>query len=249
MTVDLSRRAVDARELMDDPHADEYMLGRTYERFPFVNAVVSRWRSVYRRDIRPLAREKPLRILDVGAGGGDVSRAIAAWARRDSLSVEVTALDADPRAIRWARSRGATIEGSAVEYRCAYTGELADAGERFDVVISNHLLHHLSRDELAVVLRDCVRLVGDGDGDGDRGLVIHRDIERTRFAYRAFAAATWPFAKNLLADSFIRADGLTSIRRAYTADELTSAAPPGWQVRRAFPARLELRWEAADAGS
>lgn len=243
MTVDLAYRAVDARELMDDPHADEHMLERTYERFSFVNALVSRWRSVYRRDIRPRARERSLRILDVGAGGGDVSRAIVAWARRDSFSVRVTALDADPRAIRWARSRGGGVEGSVVEYRCAYTGELAEAGERFDVVISNHLLHHLSRDELAVVLGDCARLVGD------HGLVIHRDIERTRFAYRAFAAATWPFAKNLLADSFIRADGLTSIRRAYTAGELASAVPKGWRVRRAFPARLELRWEAVNAGS
>ena len=242
MSVDLTDRAVDARELMDDPHADEYLLGRTYERFPLVNAVVSRWRSVYRREIRPRAREKPLRILDVGAGGGDVSRSIAAWAHRDALSVSVTALDADPRAIRWARSRGDGAAGDAVEYRCAYTSELADAGERFDVVISNHLLHHLSADELTVVLEDCVGLVDDG-------IVIHRDIERSRFAYRAFAAATWPFAGNLLADSFIRADGLTSIRRAYTAGELASAVPVGWQVRRAFPARLDLRWVGADAGS
>lgn len=238
MTVDLATRAVDARELMDDPHADTLMLERTYERFSLVNAVVSRWRSVYRREIRPRARRTPLRILDVGAGGGDVSRAIAAWARRDSLSIAVTALDADPRAIRWARSRG-----GGVEYRCAYTAELADTDELFDVVLSNHLLHHLSDDELTAVLRDSVRLVGDG------GLVIHRDIERSRFAYRGFAAMTWPFAKNLLADSFIRSDGLTSIRRAYTAVELEAAVPPGWRVRRASPARLELRWEDADARS
>ncbi|WP_300266737.1 methyltransferase domain-containing protein [Microbacterium sp.] len=238
MAVDLTSRAVDARELMDDPHADQDMLERTYERFSLVNAVVSRWRSVYRRDIRPRAQQAPLRVLDVGAGGGDVSRAIAAWASKDALPITVTALDADPRAIQWARGRG-----SAVEYRCAYTGELADADERFDVVISNHLLHHLSGDELAGVLRDCARLVGDG------GIVIHRDIERSRFAYRAFAAATWPFAATLLADSFIRVDGLTSIRRAYTADELASTAPSGWRVRRAFPARVELRWEASRAGS
>lgn len=223
---------------MDDQHADPVMLDRTYERFPLINAVVSRWRAVYRREIRPRARRRPIRLLDVGAGGGDVSRALAAWSRRDGLKVAVTALDADARAIAWARSRG-----SGVEYRCAHTSELAEAGEEFDLVISNHLLHHLGSDELATVLRDSVALVPDG------GLIMHRDIERSRFAYLGFSVGTWPFARNLLADSFIRPDGLTSIRRAYTASELASVAPSGWQVRRAFPARLELRWEAADAGS
>jgi hypothetical protein len=30
--------------------------------------------------------------------------------------------------------------------------------------------------------------------------------------------------------SYIRQDGLTSIRRSYTAAELRAAAPPGWTV-------------------
>ena len=236
MRGDLAVREVDARELMDDPHADPRMLERTYERFALVNAVVSRWRTVYRRDVRPRARKGPVRILDVGAGGGDVSRAIARWSRRDGLTVDVVALDADARAIRWAKSRG-----GGVEYRCAHTTELVGAGEVFDIVISNHLLHHLSQGELQETLADSTRLVSG------EGLVVHRDIERSRFAYRAFAAGTLPFAKNLFAGSFIRPDGLTSIRRAYTASELSSVAPRGWRVRRGFPARLELRWEADHA--
>ncbi|GGD85850.1 hypothetical protein GCM10007269_30990 [Microbacterium murale] len=223
---------------MDDPDADLRMLERTYERFPLINAVVSRWRAVYRQDIRPLARKRPIRILDVGAGGGDVSRALADWSRRDGLAVEVTALDADARAIGWARGRG-----GGVQYRCAYTSELVDAGETFDIVISNHLLHHLSGEELSAVLRDSVALTSAG------GLVMHRDIARSRFAYLGFAVGTLPFARNLLAGSFIRADGLTSIRRAYTPAELSAVVPSGWRVRTALPARIELRYEVADAGS
>ncbi|MFA4897177.1 methyltransferase domain-containing protein [Microbacterium sp.] len=238
MRADLSVRAVDARELMDDPDADARMLERTYERFPLINAVVSRWRTVYRRDIRPLARQRSIRVLDVGAGGGDVSRALADWSRRDGLAVDVTALDADARAIRWARSRG-----GGVEYRCAYTSELVDAGETYDVVISNHLLHHLSGAELTALMRDSAALIPHG------GLVIHRDIARSTLAYLAFATGTLPFAGNLLSDSFIRADGLTSIRRAYTPAELSAVVPSGWQVRTALPARIELRYEVADAGS
>lgn len=238
MTVDLRSRAVDARELMDDPEADPRMLERTYARFPLVNAAVSRWGSVYRRDIRPRARRGAIRLLDIGAGGGDVSRALAAMARRDRLAVAVTALDADERAVRWAGLRG-----GGVSYRWAHADALVAAGERFDIVVSNHLLHHLTATELSALLADSVRLVEDD------GLVLHRDIARSRFAYWAFAAATWPFARNLLAGSFIRDDGLTSIRRAYTPAEIGAAAPRGWRVRQQAPARLELRWEGRDGGS
>lgn len=234
--IDLSSRAVEARELMDDPDADLRMLERTYERFSLVNAVVSRWMAVYRHDIRPFARRRPIRLLDVGAGGGDVSRALARWARRDGLLVSVTALDADARAIRWARARGGDVE-----YRCAHTSELVSNAERFDVVVSNHLLHHLTGAELPELLSDSVALVEDD------GLVVHRDIARSSFAYRSFQAATWPFARNLFAGSFIREDGLTSVRRSYTAGELTGVVADGWQLRQRFPARLELRWEAWDA--
>lgn len=72
---------------------------------------------------------------------------------------------------------------------------------------------------------------------------MHSDIARGRIAYLAFAALTRPFASRLFGGTFIREDGLTSIRRSYTAPELAACAPAGWSVHRHWPARLELRWE------
>lgn len=244
MGADLSTRAVGVRELMDDPSADPGMLERTYRRFGAVNAVVSRPGSVYRADVRPRARRRralggaPVRILDVGAGGGDLCRALAVRLRRDRLDAEITALDVDPRAVAWASAHDG---GAGAVYRCASSSDLVRAGERFDIVLSNHVLHHLDGAGLAGMLEDTRRLVPED------GLVAHHDIARSRLASAAFAAGTWPFSGNLLAGSFIRADGLTSIRRSYTAAELAAAAPPGWVVRRGFPSRLQLRWEPADA--
>jgi SAM-dependent methyltransferase len=95
----LRLRASDAVELMDDPDCDPEILSRTYDYFRYVNAAVSGWRGVYRREIRPLlstARESTL--LDIGSGGGDVARALARWAARDGLLLTVTAIDPDARA-------------------------------------------------------------------------------------------------------------------------------------------------------
>jgi 2-polyprenyl-3-methyl-5-hydroxy-6-metoxy-1,4-benzoquinol methylase len=225
---------------MDEPDADQRMLENTYRRFGAVNALVSRPGLIYRRDIRPRAASghQPLRILDVGAGGGDLCRYLVRRLRRDGLGADVTALDADDRAIRWASANDA---GAGVRYRCARTDDLVEAGEEYDVVLSNHVLHHLTELELRAILRDSEQLAGAN------GLVSHHDIRRSAVAHALFAAGTWPFSRNLLAGSFIRDDGLTSIRRSFTAAELAALVPSGWSVHGGFPFRVELRWEGSDA--
>jgi 2-polyprenyl-3-methyl-5-hydroxy-6-metoxy-1,4-benzoquinol methylase len=225
---------------MDDPAADVRMLERTYLRFRQVNAVVSRPGQLYRRDVRPRARRGGVRILDVGAGGADLCRSLAARLRRDGLTAAITALDPDVRAMRWAEEHDG---GAGVDYRCATSAQLAADGEQFDIVVSNHLLHHLTSDEVSAVLADSEKLVAPG------GVAAHHDIARSPVAYTLFAAGTAPFARNLLAGSFIRADGLTSIRRSYTATELSTLAPQGWAVQTGIPYRLQLRWEHPDARS
>lgn len=232
----LGRRDEVSAELMDDPGADLEMLERTYERFRLVNAVVSNARAVYRRWIRPrLSATEARRVLDIGAGGADLPRALLAWARADGLRMEVTAIDPDERAIAWAR-RQPPVPGLVL--RRATSRELADAAERFDVVMSNHVLHHLDGREFGALLADSERLARGG------GLAVHGDIERSRLGYAGFALGTLPFVPNLLAGTFIRADGLTSIRRSHTAAELAAMLPPGWRVRRGFPSRLEVVWGA-----
>ena len=222
---DLSRRGVDLVELMDDPGCDPRLLTETYRAFPVVNGLVAGWRHTYRRRLRPLLSSvRPTRLLDVGSGGGDVARALAAWARRDGLLLDVVAVDPDPRAHDHASARPAP----GVEFRRASSTDLVRAGETFDVVVSNHVLHHLDDDARAALLDDSARLA--------TRLVLHADIERARVAYLAYRAATWPWRTR----SFVHVDGLLSIRRSFTPGELAAVAPPGWRVERQRPFRVVL---------
>ena len=226
-------RAHGAAEFMDSPQCDPAMLTRTYRDFRVVNAVVSGWSGIYRRSIRPgLSTTTETTLLDVGSGGGDVSRALARWAVRDGLRLRVTGIDPDARAHLFATSQP-TIAG--LSFRRALSSDLVAAGEYFDIVVSNHVLHHLSVDELTGLLVDSESLA--------RRRVLHADLERSNLAYLGFAAGTWPFFRH----SYIRPDGLTSIQRSYTAYELRAVVPAGWTVSRGMPARLELSWRAPDA--
>jgi 2-polyprenyl-3-methyl-5-hydroxy-6-metoxy-1,4-benzoquinol methylase len=217
---------------MDDPGCDPELLRRTYSQFRFVNPFVSGWRTLYRRDIRPfLSSTRPSSLLDVGSGGGDVARSLARWAAREGLRLTVTGIDPDARAHEYATSLPAL---PGLTFRRALSSQLVAEGAHFDFVVSNHVLHHLSATELGGLLFDSERLCAGGR-------VLHADIARSRFAYLGFGLATLPFFHG----SYIRADGLTSIRRSYTVAELRAAVPPGWSVSHGIPSRLVLRWEAA----
>ena len=232
----LATRDERAVEQMDGPDADPRVLAKTYERFRLVNAVVSGERAVYRRWVRP--RLSPVwgtRLLDVGTGSADLPRRMLRWAQADGLRLEITAIDPDERAIAWA---DAQPRASGLRLVPVATGDLVKAGERFQIVLSNHVLHHLDGRETGALLADCERLLGPG------GIAVLGDIERSRWGYAGFWLGTLPFAGNLLAGTYIRGDGLASIRRSHTAAELAGVLPAGWRVRRAFPSRLEVAWGA-----
>ncbi|MEU8238368.1 class I SAM-dependent methyltransferase [Actinoplanes missouriensis] len=226
----LTRRDTTSQEFMDDPGCDLDRLERTYSQFTTVNRLVSGWQRVYRRWIRPrLDPDRPATLLDIGFGGGDISRALTTWAARDRLALRITAIDPDERALRHVHR----LPAAGVRFEQASSADLVARGDRYDLVISNHLLHHLDPDALAALLADSRAL--------SRQLVVHNDLSRGRAGYGFYAAVTLPFARR----SFIHQDGLLSIRRSYRRPELQAVVPPGWQVRTMFPQRLLLTHESA----
>lgn len=234
-TSGLAHRDADLRELMDDPACDPTRLRRTLERFTVVNRLISGWGGVYRAHIRPraraLGRDRPLRVLDIGCGGGDVLRRVASLARADGVEVAATGIDPDERSLAVARSRPAP----GIEYRRAHSADLVADGRTFDVVLSNHVLHHLDGEELPALLADSAAL--------SSGVVLHSDIARSRTAFAAYAVGITPLAPG----SLLRTDGLRSIRRSWTPDELAALLPDGWRVERPAPFRLLAVREASGA--
>ncbi|NKC33421.1 methyltransferase domain-containing protein [Falsiroseomonas selenitidurans] len=88
-----------------------------------------------------------LSVLDVGAGGGDALRAIAAWGARRGVALDLWGLDRSP----WA-GRHAAAHGTPAQW---ITADLFDlpAGRRFDVVVCGLFAHHLDDATLVRFLR------------------------------------------------------------------------------------------------
>ena len=217
---------------MDRPDCDPDRLRRTYQQFALVNRVVSGWHRLYRTRVRPqVAGMGAATVLDVGCGGGDLAVMLARWASKDGIQLDVTGIDPDDRAFRFAAGRR-PIPG--VEFRQASSGDLLAEGKSYDVVISNHVLHHLAAKELQQFLDDSAGLA--------RRLALHNDLTRSAAAYALFSAGALP-----LTGSYIRGDGLTSIRRSYTVPELAAVVPAGWTVEPHSPFHCLLTYRRRPA--
>ena len=105
-----------------------------------------------------------LRILDIGCGAGVLCEPLA------RLGAEIVGVDPARSAIEVARQH-ARETGVAVDYRCTTSDALADAGERFDIVVALEVIEHVADVDLFV--RHSAELVRPG------GLMILSTLNRT----------------------------------------------------------------------
>lgn len=227
-----------AAEIMDDPNCDSLLLERTYERFPVVNRFIGGWGNIYQRLLKPmLAQSRQPRLLDIGCGGGDIAIELTRRALADGIDISALGIDPDARAVDFARRASARLKlpTQALDFQEMDSAQLRETGAEFDVVISNHLMHHLDDARLRAVVEDSKAL--------SRGVVVHADIRRSAVASALFGIASLPLAPG----SLIRRDGLISIRRSFTPLELAARVGPGWEIHTMAPFRLLLMAKAEPA--
>jgi len=225
----LTKRDTSVIEWMDKPDCDRDMLFATYRHFSLLNRILSRWRRIYQTHIKPeLKKGQTYSLLDIGFGGADIIRYLYRWAKADDFNFLITGIETDSRALEYVQQQSWPAN---FHFENISLSEIVDDNRTYDYVISNHLMHHLSREEITQLLTDSVKIC--------RGRVLFNDIERSDIAYFLFKVLTKPFFRN----SFISDDGQLSIQRSFTLQEMQNLIPPGWQVHHLKPYRLLLEYK------
>jgi len=137
-------------------------------RLKFIKAAACRQ---FERDPKRLDSLEGLRILDIGCGGGLLSEPLA------RLGAEVVGADPAEPNIEAAKLHAAGA-GLALDYRATTAEALADAGERFDLVLAMEVVEHVA--DLTLFVQRCAEMVKP------RGLLIGATINRT---LKSFALA------------------------------------------------------------
>jgi SAM-dependent methyltransferase len=235
--MDLAQRAdpADLPEWMDEPCSYEDFRACLIDL-----AQVNRWTFASRPTLDWLDRlvaahppTAPLRIVDVGSGGGDMLHRIARWATRRGIAVQLTGIDLNPHAARAAREL--TPANMDIDW---ITGDAFSYTQTADVILSSLFTHHLPEPEI-------VRFLAWMEAVARRGWFIN-DLVREKTPLQLFTA----LSKLARWHRFVRHDGPVSFRRSFREDDwrrmisaagipLTSITLQRWTPGRLCVGRLQ----------
>ncbi|HET6579809.1 MAG TPA: methyltransferase domain-containing protein [Gemmatimonadales bacterium] len=221
-------------ELLDDPAADPSAVAVSLRNIARSN----RWfggaaavRHGLARALAGVPAGATLTLADLGTGSGDLPRAAARWAARRGLRLVPVGLERSRVAARLARDGG-------VPCAVACAGAPPFGEKSVDLVLLSQVAHHLAPASAVRLFRACDRLA--------RRAVIVADLRRGPLGPLVFRTG----ARALGFDPITMVDGVTSLRRGYTAGELRAllaAAGVGGTVERRPGYRLVAVWRPRPA--
>ena len=210
-------------ELLDSRNDDEGLVLRTVADLRRSNVVFSGTRAAVSELALHFARlPATATLLDVGTGLGDVPRAAVGAARSRNIALTTMGLDAEP-----VIARSAT---SSVSYAICGSGlALPFRDSSVDIVMCSQTLHHFRGEDECALLREMNRVA--------RVAVVVSDLRRSWIAAAGFWLASFPLRFHRVT----RHDGVLSVMRGYTSDELSSAVFGAVGVRPSVRKRIGFR--------
>jgi len=222
--MNLHRRATQP-ELMDDLDLATDELRQNLDELETINTWLGGYRPVLTAlgPLRPCwPVNRPLRLADLGSGGGDTLRHIANWARRRHLPIELVGVDANAFMLDYAAAKSQNYPEISYQQLDIFTPEFAD--QPFDVLTASLFCHHFSDDELVTLLARWHQQA--------RVAVVINDLHRHWLAYHSIRLLT----RALGGSRLVQHDAPLSVARAFSrADWQRLLAAAGIE-------RYSLRW-------
>lgn len=222
-------------EMMDQPGLAPELHRTALAALGMINRL-SRTEAVLWAPIWRLAQtsRRPIQVLDVACGGGDVLRSLARRAQAWGLPIHFSGCDVSELALQYAREQAWNAGLESIEF---FEHDVARdrLPPRFDVILSTLFFHHLQWD-------DARSLLGEMASRAQR-LVLVDDLRRTHAGY--FLAHC--VGRILTRSPVVQSDGPLSVRAAFTESEFRDLAIAcnlaDARIERHWPQRMLLSWE------
>ena len=156
--------------------------------------------------VADVARGRPVDVLDLATGSGDIPWEVVAWATRNARPLRLTVSDSSAEILTEAER--ALVDVPNVTFAVWDARRVPQPDRSFDIVLCSLALHHFGPSDAILVLREMQRLSRVG--------FIVNDIRRCVLGY----AAAWTASRLATRNRLTRHDMPLSVRRAYTPREL-----------------------------
>ena len=168
----------------------------------------------------------PIRIADLGCGGGDTLRAIEDWnQKKQQLRLQLYGIDANAFTIDYAKQHSTAYPNIHYLQKNIFADDCSF--EEFDIVICSLFLHHFEEEELLSFFQNCKK--------SNIKFLLINDLQRHWMPYYLFKLVCGIFR----ASRMTREDGLLSIRRAFTKEELIDL------LQKSGLKKYQLQWKWA----
>lgn len=150
-------------------------------------------------------KDKPISIVDLGCGNGDMLRKVADFGRKNSYNFQLIGIDANQATIDYAIEL--SVDFPEITYRKEDVLSKEFESQTYDIATCTLFLHHFE-DQVAL---DLIKTLLQNSKIG----CVVNDLHRHWLAYYLFNLLT-----SVISNHMTREDGLTSILKAFKRKDL-----------------------------
>ncbi len=194
------------KEKLDDLNLDGEPLHKALKSLEWVNRWFGNHRSVLKAIHRIYKKEeRPLCIIDLGCGGGDLALAVAKSLHQQKIKFTITGIDGNANTLAYARKNCAAF--NQINFLQADILKSQFSIQPCDILISSHFMYHFTAEALVDLLKNNLSVISTA--------IIFSELKRNQFAMRLFKFSSFLMPISKLA----KEDGLQAIKRSFSKKE------------------------------
>jgi ubiquinone/menaquinone biosynthesis C-methylase UbiE len=228
------------KELIDDLELDNDALRQNLEELALINKYLGGnqvttsglLKLMSRHNASPIPNPQsliPIKIADLGCGGGDMMMVMADWAKKKGINVQFIGIDANDFMIDFGTKRTANYQNITYLHQDIFSEEFKE--KSFDIVTMTLFCHHFSDESLITLLQQLKKQTRIG--------IVINDIHRHWFAYHSIAWITKLFLKSYL----VKNDAKLSVWRAFVREDLEKIIQKAGFTKYSIRWKWAFRWE------
>ena len=216
------------KELLDKDDIPSADLFQNLRELDFINHWLGGYAISFAALKHVLQKGRRYVLVDIGCGGGDTLKRIAAWNKKAGFDLDLYGVDLKPDCIAYAEEN---LERSGVSLICDDYRNTYRHLPQVDIIHACLFCHHLTHDDLKELVQFAL---------SNRAVLVINDLERNAVAHYSIKILTGLFSKSYLVKNDAPLSVLRGFKKKEWIDILKQSGATRFSVRNKWAFRHEV---------